>query len=524
MTGNVLSAALSADAGQSAAVEFLKGEGVVDAGRPRHIETHIAHVFVGRDRALKIKRAVLLPYLDFSTLEKRRAMCLRELEVNQPQAPDLYLGVVPIVARDDGQLSIGGRGTPVEWAVEMRAFAQSDLLSARAAAGTLNTPLLKAAADEVLAMHRRAQTAIGANPVRQMRSIVTDVGDAIDAAPIASLSAATAFWREAAWSSITRHESLLMRRAAEGHVRRCHGDLHLANIVVWRGRPVPFDAIEFSEDIATVDTLYDLAFLLMDTFHRAGRESANVILNRYLWASGDIATLQALALLPLYLSARAAIRAMVAAERAMLDTRGGNANTQDIATAKTYLDDAVNYLQPGKPRLVAIGGLSGTGKSTLAATLAPRLHATAGAVHLRSDLERKFLAGVAETERLPASSYTRKESARTYARMFTRAEAVIAAGHSVILDAVFSTSQEREAAEDIARRHGVPFDGIWLEAGTAILADRVTRREGDASDATRAVVEAQIARGVGHIEWPTISAGGSAEQTLRLAEHALTPL
>ena len=506
---------------QDAVVAFLNTPGIVGDDVPRHIETHIAHVFVGRERALKIKRAVKLPYLDFSSLEQRRAACLREIEVNQPTAPDLYLGVGPITVREDGRLAVGGAGTAIEWAVEMLAFAAGNLLSERARDGRLTTEILLETADVVARMHACAAPQTPIDHPGEMLEIVDDVVRACETTSLGADPEQLTRFVMAARGAIDRHHELLLQRGAEGHVRRCHGDLHLANIVMWRGHPTPFDAIEFSEQIATVDTLYDLAFLLMDLEHAMNRAAANQLFNRYLWRVGEAESLRALALLPFYLSLRAAIRAMVAGERASL-AEDAAAAEQDRRAAREYLAMACRYLAPHPPDLIAVGGLSGSGKSTLAAALAPEFGAAPGAVLLRSDLERKRMLGVASTDRLPAESYTPASAEAVYARILARAGEALTAGHSVIVDAVSAREEERSALCDLAQRLGVGFRALWLDASDETLKQRVAQRVGDASDATPDVVERQIARGTGRIGWQRIDASGGAAETLAQAQAALS--
>ncbi len=326
----------------------------------------------------------------------------------------------------------------------------------------------------------------------------------------------------AAQVQLTRAAAILDERARCGYVRRCHGDLHLGNIVLWGGRPLLFDAIEFDEAIATVDTLYDLAFLLMDLDRHRQRSAANVVLNRYLWRDGVDLTLRGLQALPLFLGCRAGIRAMVTADRAAQEQDDAAAQA-DRETARGYLRAALEYLQPAPPRLVAVGGLSGTGKTTLAAALAPELGSAPGAVHVRSDLERKALFGVEETVRLPAQSYTAEASAEVYAIVLRKARLALAAGQSVVVDAVYAAPEERSAVEDLAAELGVLFQGLWLTAPADTLAARVDARRGDASDATSQVLRQQLTWQLGVLSpaWTMLDAGGSAQEAHRRAASAL---
>jgi predicted kinase len=302
-------------------------------------------------------------------------------------------------------------------------------------------------------------------------------------------------------------------------VRRGHGDLHLGNIALIAGEPVPFDAIEFDPVMASGDVLYDLAFLIMDLVERGLGAGANVVLNRYLAETRRPEDLDALAALPLFLSLRAAIRAMVTAERADRATESERPSIR--RAARTYFDLACRLIEPPPPRLVAVGGLSGTGKSVVARALAPDLPPAPGAVVVRSDVERKAHFGLREEERLPKEAYAREMSAEVYSGLTEKARRVIAAGHSAIVDAVYARPPER--AEVAALR--APFRGIFLTADLPTRVARVSGRTADASDADAAVARVQEDYDLGEFEsaWTLIDASGTPEETLSLVKAALKP-
>lgn len=478
------------------------------------IDTHGAVVFLAGPSVYKVKRAVRYAYMDYSTLDRRHAMCLRELDINRRTAPQIYLGVVPVTREADGALAIDGAGSPVEWALHMRRFDQDALLATMARRGLLDTDLIKALAAEIEAFHRAAPPVRDSHGAGAMADILAELGEAFAAGP--ETLDALAFDAPAR-RQLERARSCLDARAEAGHVRRCHGDLHLNNIVLIDGAPVLFDAIEFDDSFATIDTLYDLAFVVMDLDERGMRAEANLLLNRYLYHSGADDDLSGLAALPLFLGCRAGIRAMVAAQRARLSPAPDAARDESIR----YFKAALGYLNPDPARLIAVGGLSGTGKSTLAAALAPGVGAAPGAVHLRSDLERKTLFGAGETDRLGPERYSPDVTARVYDRLLAKAQIALEAGRAVVVDAVFSKPCERDAAEALARGLGVPFDGIWLHAAPGTLVARVDARTGDASDATRDVVAAQLDYDTGAISWAEVDAGGTPDDTLRSATAAL---
>ena len=506
---------------QAEAVAFLANPASFRplTGSVETISTHGAIVFLAGDRAYKMKRAVRLPYMDFSTLAFRRAALERELEINRENAPSVYLGLLPLTRSRDGRLVLGGEGEPIEWVLEMARFGQSSLLSSVARKEGISPGLAKALAETIAGAHARAPVATKASGPGGPAAVVEELAEAFARMPDPSGGRLLSILPPMLRARLQSCTAMLEARAAAGLVRRCHGDLHLNNIVLIEGRLVLFDALEFDESMATIDVLYDLAFLLMDLDAGGKRAAANAVLNRYLWLRNEPLDLDGLALLPLFLALRAGIRAMIALGR--LAELSAETRASSEAEAARLLEAAAGYLSPVSPHLVAVGGLSGTGKSTLAAALAPGLGASPGALHLRSDLERKSLAGVGETTRLPDAAYTQATTAEVYAVLASKARRALLAGHSVVVDAVFSREEERRAMEDVARTVGVPFHGLWLTADRATLLARVAARRGDASDATPDVVEQQIARGAGNIGWTRIDAGGAAAETLRGAGEKL---
>ncbi|MEQ1718761.1 MAG: AAA family ATPase [Hyphomicrobium sp.] len=501
---------------QSEVVAFLKSPASWPS-RPASvdvIETHGAMVFLAGTEVLKVKRAVKLPYLDFSTLGARRHFCQREIEINGGAASGLYRGCVPMTREASGRLAIGGAGDPVEWAVHMHRFEQDRLFCNIVRHGGVPIPLAEALADAVFKYHCAAPVAADDRTAETAEGVLTSLSR------FASGPASQAIrpLRALVETQLSRSASVRSARASSGRIRRCHGDLHLANIVVWHDVPVLFDALEFDEDLATIDTLYDLAFLIMDLARHDAALAANTVLNRYLWRSKDLLDIEGLAALPLYLGLRAAIRALVAFDRA--EACAGEGESIYAHAIKT-LELARKNLSPPGGRLVAVGGLSGTGKTTLARALAPCIGATPGALLLRTDLERKALAGLEPAERLPPPAYTREASRAVYERITARAEAALRSGHSVILDAVFADPSERSDAEMLASRLGVPFAGLWLEGRPEALKTRVAERRNDASDATPEIVDQQLRYDTGAITWHRIDASGSVEQTLTQAALVL---
>lgn len=499
---------MTAEASQQPVIDFL-GDPASHGGLPvKRIDTHAASVFLSGNRAIKIKRAVRFPFLDFSTLEKRKSACESEIAVNRAFAPAIYRGVVAVVRQGNGRFAIGGKGEPVEWAVEMRRFDESQTLDHLAEAGRIDDALADALGRAVAAAHRLAPTVTNAQFDKALAEIVAQNETELAAEPELFLLPELRALAGTTRAAFERVKSLLVARERAGLVRRCHGDLHLGNIVLIDGKPVLFDAIEFDDRIATGDVFYDLAFLLMDLIERGLQRAANIVLNRYLTDTRRIHDLDALAALPLFMSVRAAIRAKVTAARGRLS--GSLAEAAE--SARTYAALAQRLLAPARPQLVAIGGLSGTGKSLLARALAPELAPMPGAVVLRSDIERKALFGVGETERLPEAAYAADATARVYATLADKARRTTAAGHSAIVDAVYAQPAERA---DIGKAAGnAAFHGLFLTADLETRLARVGARTGDASDADTNVARKQDQFELGRITWSRVDASGTPEETL----------
>lgn len=491
---------------QSSVVEFLSDPATHGVAEPVEvITTHSAHVFLAGKLAYKIKRAVKYNYLDFTTLEARERVIRHELALNAPAAPAIYDRVVTITRDASGQLSLNGAGVPVEYALRMHRFAREDELTFIADAGNFSDALAESLGASIADFHAAAAKRPPDGAVL-IGEIIEELREALGGMQqTLGRDRVTKFFEQTdrVFGGIA---AFLSRRSVAGRVRRCHGDLHLKNLVMIDGKPVPFDALEFDERLGTCDVFYDFAFLVMDLLHRGLDAQANALLNSYLRSSGDFAGLAAL---PLFLSIRAAIRSMVAVQ-----TTSGTV-AQDIAgEAREYLEQALRYLSPSPPRLVAVGGLSGTGKTTIAARIAPRLGSAPGAVHLRSDLERKAMYGAEPLDQLSEEAYRPAVSRKVYARLLDAAEQVLRAGHSVIVDATYLLHADRVAIEALCARLQRPFDGIWLTADLATLERRVSMRTADASDADVAVMRGQIERGSEPTSWTEIDASGDVEEVV----------
>ncbi len=348
------------------------------AATVERMETHASIVFLAGDRAYKVKRAVKYPFLDFSSLEKRYAACRNELKVNARTAPELYLRIAPVLALRRGGFRLGaegeegdggGGGEVVEWVLVMRRFDQHGLFDRMAEEGRLPLLLMAPLAEEIASFHASADRHLAQDvPVAALAAILDDNAAELAGARDAFAPDAASALAETAREMLSALTPLIKARARDGYVRHCHGDLHLRNIVLAENRPVLFDAIEFDDRLAIIDVLYDLAFLLMDLGKRGLHAHANAVLNAYLDAEGSTGNLVGLALLPLYLSTRAAIRAKVEALRAA--KLEGEAADAALSEARAYFDLARRFLIGSRPHLVVIGGLSGSGKSAVSRAIA----------------------------------------------------------------------------------------------------------------------------------------------------------
>ncbi|MBF0324615.1 MAG: AAA family ATPase [Alphaproteobacteria bacterium] len=487
---------------------FLADPATHGGVKPRRFDTHISTIFLAGTLAWKMKKAVTLPFLDFSTLEVRQAACEAEQAVNHRAAPALYQGVVAVTRDSGGNLRLGGDGQPLEWLVKMRRFDQKSLFSRQAATGRLDRAAIHGLTEAVWAFHREAPKRPDRGGAKGLAWTI-DTNDTCFAGLMAELKRErTIALTQASRDWLARLTPRLEQRRAAGLVRACHGDLHLGNICVFEGRPTLFDAIEFSDDIASIDVFYDLAFLLMDLERRTDRTLASYALNHYLDLSGDYG---GVGMLPLLLSLRAAIRAHVSATIAR-----GHRNPKRralVAEANAYLDQALAYMSPMPPRLLAVGGLSGSGKSRMGRELAPSL-AVPGAAVVRSDSLRKQIMGVGLLDRLGPEGYGPEMTERTYQALYDTCAAILKDGHAVVADAVFAKPEQRERIEAVARAAGVRFDGLWLQADPAVTVERIATRKANVSDATPEVFQRQRDYDLGDIRWKVIDTSGSKEAAL----------
>jgi hypothetical protein len=460
------------------------------------LETHISWVLVGGGCAYKLKKRVDLGFLDFSTLEARRAACEAELRLNRRTAPDLYLAVVPVVGTE-AVPRLGGEGEPIDYAVKMREFPQDALLDRVAARGALSLELIDDLAAEVAAFHARIERAGPASEygapedvIRQARANFAELGalgpDAEDAAALRRLAAWTG--REFA-----RRAGAFAARRDAGFVRECHGDLHLRNLLLLDGRIVPFDCIEFNAHFRWIDVMSEVAFLVMDLVDHGLAAHAARFLDGYLEETGDYA---GLACLRFHLVYRAMVRAKVAALRARQLAAGSPERAGAERERREYLRLAERFVALERRALVVTRGLSGSGKTVFSGLLVETL----GAIRVRSDVERKRLHRLAPGERTGAAVgggiYAADATRRTYARLEEIARVVLDAGFPAVADATFLRRADRDRLRALARAAGATFAIAACEAPEAVLRSRIASRAsagGDASEATLDVLAQQLA-------------------------------
>jgi len=458
-------------------------------------ETHISWVLLTGPFAYKIKKPVDFGFLDFSTLDKRRLCCEAELRLNRRLAPDLYLAVVPITG-DPQNLRIDGTGTPIEFAIKMRRFDEAALFDRLCQDDRLSVEHLDKLAETLARFHTNIDRSTAEDghglpenifgAAEQNFSHIEPSQD--DPTDVAKLEAVRT-WTSEAYSRC--RETMLARKTA-GFVRECHGDLHLGNIVLIDDRPTPFDCIEFNDDLRWIDVMSELAFLVMDLEVKGKRDLAFRLLNRYLEITGDY---RGLSLLNYYRVYRAMVRAKIA-QLTRVSIGDSTKRQELLALYRRYIDYASNLIHPPKPVLLITHGFSGSGKSYIAGQIAERLPA----VRLRSDLERKRLAGFSELANtgstLDAGIYTVDMTRRTYGYLLAIAEEILKSGLSVIVDATFLKQDQRASQRMLAHRLGAAFLILDCQAPIATLKTRIEARAllgRDPSEADPTVLDYQLA-------------------------------
>ncbi len=453
------------------------------------IETHISWVILTGIFAYKIKKALTLSFLDFGTLAKRKHYCEEELRLNRRFAPDLYLDVVPICGSEE-RPSLGHGGPVIEYALKLRQFPQEAQLDRQLDAGLLTEQDMLNLAETIASIHntaRRIDYTTAEDSVSLVEMPMLENFPYLEEATDMSLLERVEEWTV---RSLAAADELLVERQKNGFVRECHGDLHLANLVRLSSGIVPFDCIEFSEELRNLDVINDLAFLSMDLVARARQDLASVFVNRYLECTGDYGGMRAFGLYFVY---HCMVRAKVAAIRSS-EREGGAARDDDIDSMKHYLAVSTRWIDRPRPILIAMHGLSGSGKTWLSSKLLSRLPA----IRIRSDVERRRIFGLGETEDSASATgegiYTIQAKDRVYGRLSEIAETLLQAGFNVIIDASFLQRSRRKNVMAVSEASRSAMLFIETVAQKDILVNRVKRREEarvDASEAGTEVLEYQ---------------------------------
>lgn len=471
-------------------------EHLLDPGRYPHpververIETHISNVLLAGEYAYKIKKPLNLGFLDFTRLEDRAHYCAEEIRLNGRLAPGIYLRAIPITGTAEAP-RLEGPGEPIEYAVLMRRFPQEAQLDRRFEAGELGPYVCDRLAERLATFHEAIERTDAASPhgrpevvVAPMRENFTQLAPLIADAETRDRLDRLADWTEARYAELL---DTLARRQAEGFVRECHGDMHLANIALWDEELIIFDGIEFNPDLRWIDVISEIAFLTMDLDARGARAESHRVLNGYLEHTGDYA---GLALLRFYQVYRCMVRAKVNAIRACQDGLGEEDTQAAWRQCVSYLDLAESYAGRGRACLAITHGFSGSGKTTVGQVLVDHY----GYIRIRSDVERKRLHGLAASARsgsaLGAGLYSADATEDTYARLAGLAEQILAAGLPALADATFLKSAQRARFLRLGERLSVPVHILDVQVGEATLRDRIRRRHAEARDASEADLE-----------------------------------
>lgn len=463
---------------------LLNGGGFPHAVRdPRVIETHISWVILTGPFAYKFKKPVNLGFADFSTLEKRRHFCERELALNRRLAPDLYLSVVPITGQPESPF-LDGDGEPIDFCVKMRQFPQDNLLSERLNAVAITPDQIDRLADDVADFHRsltpaHESTAHGAfnKIVQPAEENFESLADTLDPQTVEHCLAPLRDWTQ---RELNRCRDVFAKRRADGFIRECHGDMHAGNMAVIDDVITIFDCIEFNEDFRWIDLFDEIAFVAMDFIYRGRREFAWRFLNRYLERTGDYAGMRVLRFYAVY---RALVRAKVAGIRLRQEPN----DTEAAESLDAHLELAESFMARREPKLIITHGLSGSGKTTGSQDWIERN----GAVRIRSDVERKRLLDEARTEDL----YSPENIDRTYGTLEDLAAIILESGFPVVVDATFLKQRQRDRFCKLANRRDVEFGILDFQAELSTLRQRLRERNrqgDDPSDADVGVLEQQL--------------------------------
>lgn len=485
------------------------------------LQSHIALLFMAGDYVLKLKRAVLLPNVDFSTPQKRRVACVREMRRSTVYAPHLIIGVRSVRRLPDGQIVLGGQmGVEIDSVLVMHRLKKSEILGLNLPGADFDRFEVMDLAEQLADLHCKAKTFRTkwsyADIQNVIKGIAVSLSDFTTFIPAQSLQELT----QKSLQFLERQAPLIALRQKGGYVRKCHGELLLSNIARDNGKYLFFSPIEYNETFDCIDTLYDLAYLLMDFERRGLRRLANILFNHYLAYTNDTSGYP---LLPLYQSMRAASRAVICARKSLIVTDKEKEEAQK--SAQRYFNLALHFLGLNKPALIACGGFSGSGKSRVARELGGLLNPAPGAVILRDDVVKKQMAGCPLNEKLSKSYQTAAFEQVVYDVLRQQAQAALSVGSIVIIDALFHNENERIKVKNLAQKLSVPFVGLWIEAPIEVRLSRVKNRKRNPSDIRNSEqLEEQLLTQIGVVDWDCINTNQERDDTIsevvRILKHA----
>lgn len=441
------------------------------------IETHVSWVILTGKYAYKIKKPVDFGFLDFSTLKKRKYFCEEELRLGQLFAPEIYLAVVPITGTIEQPKVNGDTGPILEYAIKMCEFSQDNLLSTLLKQGKLNTSLIDQLGQLIAEFHKKTPIApknsrfglpheVQTPTQQNFEQITPLLSNSNDIAQIEKLEK----WAN---EQFTIHQKLFEKRKRQGFIRDCHGDLHLANIILYHNKLVLFDRLEFNEDLRWTDVIADLAFLAMDLAGKKQPKLANQLINTYLQFTGDY---EGLNLLAYYLSYRAVVRAKIALFRLNQKDLNDKEKLDIRNDYYNFINLAEFYTRPKKPNLIIMHGLAGSGKSTIA----KKIVIECGAIQISSDIIRKKLFSIPLFENSNSTPYggiyTPESTEKTYNKLLSLAKISIKAGFTVIVDATFLLHSQRLMFYNLAELLKVPFYILHCRTNDLKIIQRINKR------------------------------------------------
>lgn len=475
-------------------------------------QSHIALLFLAGGYAFKLKRAVLLPNIDFSTPSKRRLACVQEMKRSTVYAPHLVLGVRSVRRLPNGRICIGGKaGEEIDTILIMKRIPDESILGQNLPNPSFDRFQVMDLAEKLAELHSKAKifrTKWGFDTIQktllETERVLSCFYDIFDKTKLNILM-------RSALENLAKNARLIALRQKSGHVRKCHGDLLLCNIAYENGKFLFFSPIEYSETMDCIDTLYDLAFLMMDFEARGMRRLTNMLFNHYMAYTND---LEGYPLLPLYQTMRAATRAAVCAKKAtMLEN---NEKQQAIDSARQYFELAYHFMTSHQPILIACGGLSGSGKSRIAREIGGLMNPAPGAVILRDDIVKQQINGCGIHGGFDRDVCDKPVVERVvYDVLRQQARTALKIGSCVIVDALFYNEAERQAIEELAQEMNVPFVGLWMDAPLATRVERIhTRKRNPSEVKTQDELEQQLSLETGDVSWYQIMTDKGREETI----------